>query len=224
MIRGEVICSVDDFGKNQKTNRNILKLLEMGKVDRVSIMVKREVGENEIERLIASKAKLDIHLEIPQIQKKDRKEIFGRSFSFLRNYLSKEGSLLEIRKEWISQIEKFQQLFGRLPDGLSSHEYVHFFPPYFKIICTLREKFNISYLRFGEKSILKVNTNPTSLILSFLHFFNKKHLKKGFSSDYMVSSDWIYDNLIFFKNLPKGTIEVVYHPEREEEMERIISS
>ena len=127
MIRGEVICSVDDFGKNQKTNRNILKLLEMGKVDRVSIMVKREVGENEIERLIASKAKLDIHLEIPQIQKKDRKEIFGRSFSFLRNYLSKEGGLLEIRKEWTKQIEKFQQLFGRLPDGLSSHEYVHFF-------------------------------------------------------------------------------------------------
>ena len=224
MIRGEVICSVDDFGKNQKTNRNILKLLEMGKVDRVSIMVKREVGENEIERLIASKAKLDIHLEIPQIQKKDRKEIFGRSFSFLRNYLSKEGGLLEIRKEWTKQIEKFQQLFGRLPDGLSSHEYVHFFPPYFKIICTLREKFNIPYLRFGEKRILKVNTNPTSLILSFLHFFNKKHLKKGFSSDYMVSSDWIYDDLIFFKNLPKGTIEVVYHPEREEEMERIINS
>lgn len=223
MKKREMVFSIDDFGKNKKTNRNSLCLLKAKKVDRISIMPCREISEKEISELKRSGIKLDIHLEIPSIQKEDNFSLFPRIFSFLKNFFWSENQTLKIYKDWRKQIKRFEDKFERLPDGINSHEYVHFFPPYFKIALKLREEFQIPYIRFGRKGILKKNQNPKALILFFSSYFSKKiFLKKEgkiSTSDYLLSWDWLTESekKSFLSELPRKT-EIIFHPEREAEL------
>ena len=59
-----MIFTADDFGKSELANRNILRLAEAGKLDRVSVMIDGGFSEREIEKLLAADVKLDIHFEL----------------------------------------------------------------------------------------------------------------------------------------------------------------
>jgi len=113
-------------------------------------------------------------------------------------------------------------LFGKNPDGINSHQYIHFFPPYFRIIIRLGEKFNIPYVRFG-KSTKQIAKGSRSLILNFYRKKNNGIFKKSYleTSDALTSYDWIDNFPRFLKELPPGKTELVLHPEREAEFKAI---
>lgn len=231
--RQNIILTADDFGKSELANRNILELARMRKFDRVSIMIDGEISDNEINELLASNLKLDIHLEL--IWQKRRRNLLEdntlrQGIVFLVNYLWGDWPVPEhprsgkevVRREWGNQIEKFKRIFGRAPEGISSHEHTHFFPVYFKIAVELANQHQIPFIRFGEKGFAG-KRKAVYLILKKMRWLNKKRVLRSnsSSSDYFASLDWIKNMEKFLKNIPEGKTEIACHPEREKEFRMI---
>jgi len=220
-LRENLIISFDDFGKSREGNQKILELVRWKKADRVAVLVNGAVNEKEISELLNSEVKIDLHLDLGISNEKG--DALRRSFLFLFYYFFfGKISAGKVEKDWEEQMQKFQILFGRNPDGLNSHQYVHFFPPYFKIILKLGEKYKISYLRFGKNGIAE-NVNSISGILNGLWKRNNSQFQKfSFdSSDFLVSYNWIRDFPSFLEKLTSEKTELIFHPEREKEFEAI---
>ena len=233
IIRNNFILSADDFGKSEKANENILRLARQGKLDRVSVMIDGDFSKAEIAELLAAGVKLDIHFEL--IWQKRRRRLLHdnplrQGIVFLVNYMwgdwpvpenPRSGSQM-VGKEWHEQIEKFRKIFGRLPDGISSHEHTHYFPAYFKIAIKFAKKFELQFIRFGGKGFLG-KRNLTKSILNSMRILDRRKFlsSKINSSDYFASLDWIEDIDEFSNNIPTGEIEIACHPEREEELELV---
>jgi predicted glycoside hydrolase/deacetylase ChbG (UPF0249 family) len=228
-----LILTADDFGKSPKANENILKLARAGKLDRVSVMIDGDLNEVEARELLASNVKLDIHLELIW-QKRRRNLLIDKTLRqgivFFANYIWGDWPVPEnprsgaksVHREWKEQIEKFKKIFGRLPDGISSHEHTHFFPIYFKIALKLAKHFEIPFIRFGKRRF-SGEMNSVKFILDTMRQLNmRKFFKSGIrSSKYFASLDWIKNINQFLKNIPEGKIEVACHPERKAEFELI---
>jgi predicted glycoside hydrolase/deacetylase ChbG (UPF0249 family) len=233
MKKQNIILAADDFGKSKQANENILKLSRVGKLDRVSVMIEGDFSEKEIRDLLAAGVKIDIHFEL--IWQKRRRNLLKdhtlrQVAVFFVNYLwgdwpvpehPRSGSR-EVDREWTRQVEKFKKIFGRVPDGISSHEHTHYFPAYFSIAMKLANQHEIPYIRFGKKSFLG-KRNGVYLILQLMRWLNKKKFlgSKISSSDYFSSLDWIDSMSEFLKNIPEGKAEISCHPERKEELEII---
>ena len=224
-IRKKIIVTADDFGISEKANGKILELVKSGKVDRVAIMTNGILPQEEINTLLHCGVKLDVHLNITEKFKGERKlkeGIIKRSALFLARYIGGQVSASIIEKEWEEQILKFKEIVGKYPDGINSHQHVHYYPSYFKAISELSKKYSISFVRCGKEGFLG-NINGIKQILSVFRRNDTKYLAKNGieSSDYLVSFDWIKDFEKFMDNLPCGTVEITFHPEREEEFEVI---
>lgn len=231
--RKNLIVTADDFGKNELTNRNILRLAKSGKIDRVSVMADGVFSPGEIEELMSTGVKLDIHFEL--IWQERRRNLLSDKASrqvavFFLNYIWGDWHMPEnprsgkksVKKEWARQIEKFREIFGRVPDGISSHEHTHFFPAYFRIAVDLAKYFGISFIRFGRKGFWG-KTNMKQTILSVLHRIDSRKFFKSKldSADYFTSLDWIDSLDELTNNIPGGKIEMACHPEREKEFRLI---
>lgn len=222
----KLILSADDFGISQTANANILKLAESGKLDRVEIMVSKNISPEHVSRLINSGIKLDIHFHLAK-EKLDywqnnprtiEKGAIKRILFFLFSFLFGDTRPKIVETEWEKQIVDFKNLFGKLPDGASSHEHIHFFPPYFKKLVKLSKKYNFPYIRFGEKPF-KDESNVCT-ILNFLRRMNLSTFNKtGLStSDYMISFDWNYSiDESIKKTAPDSKLEIIFHPELKDE-------
>jgi len=239
-LRKKLIISVDDFGLSQEATKNILALAKAGKVDRVAVLVDHLADDQNLAELVSTGIKIDLHLRLKNFDEnmKGTKSVVRRSALFLWHHFSQKDSLEKVEVQWLSQIEKFIRLSRKMPDGLNSHQYIHFFPSYFKIFLRIAEKYKIPYLRFGKKGIVK-NSSAISRILSRLWEKNNPQFKKFYfdSSDFLASFDWInsaksanggpaereFDRVknfpLFLEKLPLGKTELVFHPEREDEFE-----
>ena len=224
-----MIISADDFGKSESANKNILRLAETGKLDRISVMIEGDFEEKDIEKIMAAGVKLDIHFEL--IWQKRRRNLLWdntlrQGIVFLVNYLwgdwpvpaHPRSGVVSVSQEWKGQIEKFRRIFGRTPDGISSHEHVHYFPAYFSIALELADRYKIPFVRFGKKGFVG-ERNSVYLILKVMRWLNKKKFShsKISSSDYFASLDWIGNIQDFLRKIPNGNVEIACHPERKEE-------
>jgi predicted glycoside hydrolase/deacetylase ChbG (UPF0249 family) len=220
--RDRLIVSADDFGKSRKANENILSLMRAGKTDRVAVLIDGDIQNAEIAKLSNSGVKIDLHLNLKKFKASpdESRSVFKRVALFLYYYLLKSNG--DAEKEWEVQMERFIRLFGRKPDGLNSHQYIHFFPPYFNAALKLASKYGISYFRFGKSGVSK-NMNYVSAILRWLRQRNVFRFKRFSldSSDFLASYDWVTDFPRFLEELPPGKTELIFHPEREEEYEII---
>ncbi|MDD5490140.1 MAG: ChbG/HpnK family deacetylase, partial [Candidatus Moranbacteria bacterium] len=159
-----------------------------------------------------------------------RDNTFRQGIVFLVNYLWGDWPVPEhprsgtasVKREWKEQIEKFRRVFGRTPDGISSHEHVHYFPPYFSIALGLANHYKIPFIRFGKKGFAG-EKNSVYLILKIMRWINRKKFFRSdiSSSDYFTSLDWVGNKRNFLRKIPNGKIEIACHPEREDEMEMI---
>lgn len=219
----KIILSADDFGAGSVANKNILELASSAKIDRVAIMTSGNISQTEIKKILSLEIKLDIHLDMQDKINKKRKLKDGvtwRIIFFIVDFLTGKISSQRIRLLWEKQIADFKLLFGRYPDGLNSHQHIHFFPPYFKIALELSQKYNIPFIRFGYKPSNK--SNLIAFILNFLKRFDRGYLRNipASSTDFMLSADWI-ENFDFKKYIDKinstKSVEIIFHPERKEE-------
>lgn len=223
--RQRLMVSADDFGISSRANRNILFLISIGKIDRVGVMTNGIISPREVDELSRSGVKIDIHLDILHEFEDNRKKRTGslsRIAGFLGRMLTGEVWPSKVEQEWENQFQSFKNLFGRYPDGISSHEHVHFFPPFFKIALKLQIKYNIPYIRFGDS--LKIgNHNAVAYVLHLLRLLDIKACRKVacVSSTRLISLDWIKNVDSFLENLPDGTIEIACHPELADDFVKI---
>jgi len=232
IYRENLIISADDFGLNEKTNDNILQLMKLGKLDRVSVMIGGKFRKEQIEELLDSGIKLDIHLHVGTVadwnRKNQKKEnLIFRTIRFLIEHLSDRSIRRKIFKDWEAQIIRFKEVLGKTPDGLNSHEYLHFFPPYFRVALRLSKKYGIGYFRFGRSGVIRTKNvgGIAALILRRLWFFNREHFKRHLvsSSDFLLSFDWIKNPEKFLDRISqKVKVEVVFHPERQKEYDFLL--
>jgi predicted glycoside hydrolase/deacetylase ChbG (UPF0249 family) len=232
IFRDNLIISADDFGMNSVVNENILGLLRVGKLDRVSVMMGGKISKREIRELLESEVKLDLHLSLGYFSewkgKNDlKKNALSRVLVFLADYFSGKNGKFETIKSWEKQVLEFQKTFGKFPDGLNSHEHLHFFPPYFRIISRLAKKYHITYLRFGRFGLVRAKyaDSMVAFILDRLWRFNLSYFKKNFTptSDFLLSFDWMKNPAGFLDIISdKVKVEVVFHPERAEEKSFIL--
>jgi predicted glycoside hydrolase/deacetylase ChbG (UPF0249 family) len=223
-----IIISADDFGISRLASENILKLVSCGKVDRVEVMMSKNISPSQVQELLESNAEIDIHLHLLKNkldfwQEHERKIEDGaalRGIKFLLKYALGITGKKNIEKEWQGQIEDFVKIFGKVPDGISSHEHIHFFPPYFACVQKLCKKFGITYIRFGKN-----NSANYSAISKILNWLREKNLKKFnesdlFTADFMISFDWVNDFGTIFEKYPANSLkEVVLHLEKTAEFD-----
>lgn len=208
-----LIISADDFGKNEKINKNIIELLHLGKIDRVEIFALGGFSPSQIDQLKKSGVKLDLHLTTGDFLN-ERTGVLLRLFIFLARLLG-TSSPKKIEGEWQNQIKNFQKLFGRKPDGLSSHEHIHYFPLYFKVATRLAKKNGIEFIRYGRRGTLEKN-NLISFILDSLSAFTLIGRLK--TTDYLLSLDWLKNKKNLLDYIPEeGTTELVCHFDRDDE-------
>ncbi|MBP9728075.1 MAG: ChbG/HpnK family deacetylase [Candidatus Moranbacteria bacterium] len=220
-IRERFIITADDYGIRQ-TAEPILRLVHEGKVDRVAVLI-HYVSREQAETLLASGAKIDLHLELIGILKsgdKVRESALFRGMNFFMRYSTGLLTLRQVEAEWRDQIRRFEILFGRLPDGLNSHEHLHFFPAFSRIFLQLAKEYRVQYVRFSRQGMLL--SEDFTLIGKMLEFLWKrtKHLYQSLpfeTSEYLVSLDWISDFNTFVQGVPAGSVELVVHLEREED-------
>jgi len=221
MQKEHLLITLDDFGISDQANRHILELVRAGIIDRVAVMSQGLLPEAAIQKLLIAPVALDIHLEInnPFRSKRKLKDgTFNRVFLFFLAYFSGKNSVKQVTQQWEIQIQKFYSLFGRYPDGLNSHEHTHFFPPYFAALLQLATKYNISYIRIGTQS-----HREKPLVSRILNWLRTKNLpaftQSGRkTSDFLISFDWLKSWSDLSKYPEESQIEIVFHPERDEEM------
>lgn len=224
-IRKKIIVSTDDFGISRKANENILKLIILGKIDRLSVMMDGILEENDIRKILDSRIEIDIHFDL--VNKIERDGFLGenplkRIFHFIFHYFTNKAETDLMRKDWLRQIEKFRKVFKKNPHGINSHQHIHFFPPYFRIAVEMNKNFGINYIRYGTRGFLgKIN-----FVYAVLFILRKKvagtFKSSGLgSSDYLISADWISDFPSFLEKIPDGRTELIFHPEKDEEFEII---
>lgn len=224
-IRRKLIITADDFGIGEKANVSILKLAKAGKLDRVAVIPHGIFTDREAKELISSGVNIDAHLNITENilgKRKIKESVIKGILVFLMSLITGKISKKKTHDLWEQDIKVFKERFKKNPDGINSHQHVHFSLKYLRIALDLMEKNDIEFIRFGKKSLLG-GKNKVKRILSILRKKNKKvFFESGqSSSDYFVSLDWIENPDYFFQKNPKGTIEIVCHPEREEEFEII---
>jgi len=224
--RKECIVTADDYGIRQ-TAEPILRLVHTGKIDRVAVMV-HYVSPDQAQALLQTGVKIDLHLELIDILKSGDKvydNTLKRSINFAFRYVLRIVTRKKVEEEWRVQIDRFNELFGRMPDGLDSHEHLHYFPPFFRVCVKLAEEFDIPFVRFGRKGLLTgFHHSLTGRILSFF----SRQMRSFFAetdrqtTQYVVSLDWFSDVETFLEKRPNGSLEIIVHPEREEDYHAIL--
>lgn len=225
--REKVIVSVDDFGI-RNVAESILPLAKQGKVDRVSVLINYVTSQAQADELLATGVKIDLHLELIDLIKSGREDdgmALFRGLNFAARYMSGMVRSDDVERTWIAQIERFKEVFGRYPDGLNSHEHVHYFPRFFRVALDLRDRYDIPFMRFAREGVLKGKSSIAARVLSFLWHRNvTSYIERTDSqktSDFFVSYDWIQNFDSFLACLPDGKTEIVLHPERKNEYDAI---
>lgn len=220
--RARFIIAADDYGI-RSTAAPILELAQKGLLDRVAVMV-HYVTPEDARALKDTGVKLDIHLELIELLERGETpndSTLERGFSFLSRYLLGSIRAYQVKGEWRTQIERFREIFGQLPDGLNSHEHVHYFPPFFRPFVELANEYQIPYVRFGHAGfLLHVQQSMIGYILAFLRFFDKPRFYSAVAetSDYLVDLNWLKSFGHLMEAMPRsGRIELVVHPERQAE-------
>jgi len=190
------------------------------------VMANGNFSPEEIGEIKKSGLKLDIHLDLADVPRKERKlkkGVLGRGILFLLKHLgSREYKNERIRDKWTEQIEKFREIFGQHPDGINSHQHIHLFGRYFLMALELARIYRILYFRFAKKDLLGSKTNIRRIVCFLWKRERKIFRSNDFDGpDYFVSLDWIADVRKFTKDLPEGKTELACHPEREDEFELI---
>jgi predicted glycoside hydrolase/deacetylase ChbG (UPF0249 family) len=222
-LRKKLIVSADDFGI-RNVAEVILPLAKQGKIDRVAVLINYVTSQEQVAELLATGVKIDIHLELINLiksgEKADESTLF-RGLNFFVRYVFGKVKTSDVERSWLSQIERFKEVFGRYPDGLNSHEHIHYFSRFFKVALVLSDRYHIPFIRFAQKGILEKKSSLVARTLTSLwrkdSSYYGAHGEGLETSDFFVSYDWIKDFEVFLRNVPEGKTEIVFHPERENE-------
>lgn len=174
-----LIVNADDLGYAEGVNEGIINAYKNGIVTSTSLMVSGRATSHGV-RLTKQNPKLGLGLHF-QIEDSDLQVVWQAKRAIAAVLIEKT------QKEFLTQVETFKKLVGKLPDHVDSHHHVHATPRIFPFIRKWCQENDIPHRS-------KVN-----FIDSFFGMPSAKAISIG--------------NLIkILNNLPEGTSELMCHP------------
>ena len=217
----------DDYGVCKESNNRIEKCLELGALNKVSVLPNGEI-EDFKNRLFCRNAKISLHLNLvegyPLSNKENIELLVSKNGSFRHSFiglffLSLSGKRKALEKQLYKEIQKqcvfWKSVMGDTPLLLDSHQHVHMIPLVFKTLLKVikDENLPVEYLRIPAEPLLPFVLTPSlyfsfsfvnlikQWLLKFLALVNKRKLKKSkIKSAYFLG-------VAFSGNLTKDKIE-----------------
>lgn len=157
-----IICA-DDFGRSRMIDEGILELAGMGHVTAVSVMVAERRSPVTAHRL-AMIDDIDIGLHITLSDGVALATLGAHGMAdplpdiddlTVRAFVGKL-SLPDIRIEVEAQFKRFQQIFGRPPDFVDSHQHAHILPGIRRVVLSATQRYAPhAWIRTCESSLLR---------------------------------------------------------------------
>lgn len=225
MMNNKILFHADDFGRSSEISKNILKCLEYGCLNSVSVMVNHDQDSLlDLKKLKNINIRLHLNLtEIPKLDKKNNQ--FLNNLNFLKLMFLNKKKKEKVFEEINSQIEKFLEIFKPGKLKIDGHEHVHLIP---WIYDYLIKNFDIHEMRNSNESlmtprlkdIIKIQYYRNLLacfLIKFFCLFNKKFkfVSPKFSGllySGMQDKLTIKKTLKYFKNKKIKNFEILVHP------------
>lgn len=157
-----IICA-DDFGRSRMIDEGILELARMGHVTAVSVMVAERRSPVTAHRL-AMIDDIDIGLHITLSDGVALATLGAHGMAdrlpdiddlTVRAFVGKL-SLTDIGIEVEAQFKRFQQIFGRAPDFVDSHQHAHILPGIRRVVLSATQRHAPhAWIRTCESSLLR---------------------------------------------------------------------
>lgn len=226
----KLIINADDYGICPEVNRAIENLVEAGKLKNVSVLANSWFFDETIEFLQKNpECCVGIHLNtvegIPLSPKKDVEILLETDGQFaglkqiLLRWLRAPFAVSKaVEKEWRKQIEHLSNHDLKIIHA-DSHQHIHAFPPFWRILSKLCREYKIPCLRFpAEKNNIRLR-KPSAFALRLnaelskkFSFDNKIYYNEhflGFKRAGVYGAEAIIGDL---ENLRQGITELIVHP------------
>ena len=190
-----LIVNADDFGLSEGTNRGIIEAHERGIVTSASLMVRQPAVASAVEYAKAHPAfAVGLHLDLGEWEWRD-----GEWFQTYHVVATEDAAA--VAGEMERQLGLFQQLMGRAPTHLDSHQHVHQYEPARSAAIALAGR-------------LGVPLRGISADVMFCGFFYG-HGRKASPFPEGIS---VPNLLTILRELPAGTTELSCHPGLDESL------
>mgnify|MGYP001277913184 CR=1 FL=1 len=228
MINNKILLHADDFGRSAEISKNILKCLEHGCLNSVSVMVNHDQDSlYKLKKIEKINIRLHLNLtEIPSINVENNE--FLSDLNFFKLLLPSKSERKIIIKEINNQINKFMEIFEPKNLKIDGHEHVHLIPWIHNYLANNYKIFNISEMRNSYEELMlprlsdlfnaRYLRNFTACILiKFFRLFNKEFevLSPKFSGliySGMQDEKTLVKTLNFFKKKKINDFEILIHP------------
>jgi predicted glycoside hydrolase/deacetylase ChbG (UPF0249 family) len=231
----QLIVNADDFGRTRGVSAGILRAHLDGIVTSTTAMMNLPgvVPDLHRARTEAPQLGLGVHLNFtvgrPLLPVEWCSSLVDGHGHFLtRDVLMAQPDRItadELHAELKSQITAFKNAMDRLPDHIDAHQFVHLYPPLFRVYLDLAESFKLP-LRIPFPRIVTeldqvppiIGDVPPETAKSMLHADRQFLVEPEFKSPtHFVAT--FYDQqatlehlLSVIENLPDGTTELMTHP------------
>jgi len=231
----QLIVNADDFGRTRGVGAGILRAHLDGIVTSTTAMMNLPgvVPDLHQARAEAPKLALGVHLNFtvgrPLLPSEWCSSLVDEHGHFLtREALMAQPDRInpdELRAELKSQITAFKNAMDRLPDHLDAHQFVHLYPPLFRVYLDLAESFKLPLRIPFPQIVAELDQVPPiigdvppetakSMLLADRQFLVEHEFK---APDHFVAT--FYDQqatlehlLRVIENLSEGTTELMTHP------------
>jgi chitin disaccharide deacetylase len=195
----KLVVNADDFGYSRGVNYGIIDAHQYGIVNSTTMMMNMPGVHHAVE--LAKKyptLKLGIHLVLTcgKPLRSDVPTLTDEQGNFKKlTDLNKNLSLLELEREWTTQIDRFLD-FGLTATHFDSHHHVHSIPEFLPVIQRLSRKYNLPARRISEQ--------PVEGVTSFTDRFFHDFYGEGVTQDYFIE--------LTQRDVDNQTVEVMCHP------------
>jgi len=246
LITRKLIINADDYGLSPAVSKGILSACSDGVVTSTSVMINHMVYQaqsfpSELNIYPGFGMHLNLTSGKPILPPVDVSTIVNSNGEFFKaRYFFKQihkANILQIEKEWRTQITAFLIKFGR-PDHLDSHHHVHLHPLLFPIFLQIAGELRCP-VRFPilPDMIAEIRDNPSMFGIG--SEISRKMLQEDlrilqFSG--VRTADYFCDNFItpnidhpetvrsILKQLPEGITEMMCHPGNLDDTARSLSN
>jgi chitin disaccharide deacetylase len=231
----QLIVNADDFGRTRGVSAGIIRAHLDGIVTSTTAMMNLPgvVPDLHQARTEAPNLGLGVHLNFtvgrPLLPAEWCASLVDEHGHFLtRDVLMTQPDRInpdELRAELKSQITTFKNAMDRLPDHLDAHQFVHLYPPLFRVYLDLAEGFKLP-LRIPFPQLVAeldqvppiIGDVPVETAKSMLHADRQFLIEREFKApDHFVATFFdrqatVAHLLSVIENLPDGTTELMTHP------------
>jgi chitin disaccharide deacetylase len=195
----KLIVNADDFGYSRGVNYGIIDAHQYGIVNSTTMMMNMP-GINHAVELAKEHPtlKLGIHLVLTcgKPLRSDVPTLIDEQGNFKKmKDLNKNLSLMELEREWTTQIDRFLN-FGLTATHFDSHHHVHSIPEFLPVIQSLSKKYNLP--------VRRISNQPIEGVPSFTDCFFHDFYGEGATQDYFIE--------LSQRDVDNQTVEVMCHP------------